>query len=97
MTKEYRDRYTIISQMLDIVNDSGAEGVTKTSIMYKAFLSYAQLKEYLLFMVEKGLIVEFPQQIRNTVGKDRYVYKITKRGLCMLHVSKEIEKIVGLA
>jgi predicted transcriptional regulator len=46
MTKEYRARYTIIAQMLDIVNDSGIEGITKTSIMYKAFLSYAQLREY---------------------------------------------------
>jgi predicted transcriptional regulator len=38
--------------MLSIINDSGGEGVNKTSIMYKAFLSYAQLKEYLSFMLD---------------------------------------------
>jgi predicted transcriptional regulator len=44
--------------MLSTINDSGSDGATKTSIMYKAFLSYAQLKEYLSFMVEKGLVEE---------------------------------------
>jgi predicted transcriptional regulator len=52
VTKEYRGRYLIIANMLSIINDSGGEGVNKTSIMYKAFLSYAQLKEYLSFMVD---------------------------------------------
>lgn len=46
-TKAYRGRYTIIAQMLNIINNSGTEGANKTTIMYKAFLSYAQLKEYL--------------------------------------------------
>jgi predicted transcriptional regulator len=96
MTKEYRARYTIISQMLDIVNDSGAEGVSKTSIMYKAFLSYAQLKEYLSFMVEKGLIDEVPKQIKNILGNEKFVYKITGKGVRLLQISKEIESIVGL-
>jgi predicted transcriptional regulator len=48
----------IIAHMLSTINDSGSDGATKTSIMYKAFLSYAQLKEYLSFMVEKGLVEE---------------------------------------
>jgi predicted transcriptional regulator len=43
-----RHRTEIIAQILEVVNDgsSGGEGVTRTKIMYKAFLSYAQLKEY---------------------------------------------------
>jgi predicted transcriptional regulator len=95
-TKAYRGRYMIIAQMLSTINDSGAEGVTKTSIMYKAFLSYAQLKEYLSFMVEKGLIEEVPRQIRNNRGNEKLVYKITSRGLRLLEISNEIESIVGL-
>jgi predicted transcriptional regulator len=95
-TKVYRGRYTIIAQMLSTINDSGTEGVTKTSIMYKAFLSYAQLKEYLSFMVEKGLIEEVPKQIRNNRGNEKFVYKITGKGLRLLEISNEIESIVGL-
>jgi predicted transcriptional regulator len=86
----------IIAQMLSTINDSGTEGVTKTSIMYKAFLSYAQLKEYLSFMVEKSLIEEVPKQIRNNRGNEKYVYKITGKGLRLLQISKEIESLVGL-
>jgi predicted transcriptional regulator len=32
------------------------EGATKTKIMYKAFLSYHQLKEYLSVLIENDLI-----------------------------------------
>jgi len=59
-TKAYRGRYMIIANMLSTINDSGTEGANKTTIMYKSFLSYAQLKEYLSFMVEKGLVDEIP-------------------------------------
>jgi predicted transcriptional regulator len=95
-TKVYRGRYMIIAQMLSTINDSGTEGVTKTSIMYKAFLSYAQLKEYLSFMVEKGLIEEVPKQIKDNRDNEKLVYKITNRGLRLLEISNEIESIVGL-
>ena len=79
--------------MLGIINDSSGEGANKTSIMYKAFLSYAQLKEYLSFMVEKGLVEEIP---RHFSGNEKFVYKITGKGLRLLQISKEIESIVGL-
>jgi predicted transcriptional regulator len=64
--------------------------------MFTAFLSHAQLKEYLSFLLQKGLIVEFPQQTQNTVGKERYAYKITGKGIRLLQISQEIENIVGL-
>jgi predicted transcriptional regulator len=50
----------IIENMLSTINDSDSEGATKTSIMYKSFLSYAQLKEYLSLLLEKGLINKVP-------------------------------------
>jgi predicted transcriptional regulator len=81
--------------MLSTINESGVEGATKTSIMYKSFLSYAQLKEYLLFLLEKGLIDEIPQQIK-THGNEKLVYKITGKGIRLLQISEEIESIVGL-
>jgi predicted transcriptional regulator len=83
----------IIAHMLSTINDSGNEGANKTTIMYRAFLSYAQLKEYLLFMVEKGLVEEIPHQFS---GNEKFVYKITGKGLGLLQISEEIESIVGL-
>jgi predicted transcriptional regulator len=83
----------IIAKMLSTTNDSGSDGANKTSIMYKSFLSYAQLKEYLLFMVEKGLVDEVPHQFS---GNEKFVYKITGKGLRLLQISKEIESLVGL-
>jgi predicted transcriptional regulator len=82
--------------MLSTINDTGGEGANKTSIMYKSYLSYAQLKEYLSFMVDKGLIEEVPKQIQNTRGNEKLVYKITGKGLRLLQISKEIESLVGL-
>jgi predicted transcriptional regulator len=92
-TKAYRGRYLIIAHMLSTINDTGSEGANKTSIMYKSYLSYAQLKEYLSFMVEKGLVEKIPHYFS---GNERLVYKITGKGLRLLQISKEIESIVGL-
>lgn len=94
-TKAYRGSYLIIAQMLSTINESDAKGATKTSIMYKSFLSYEQLKEYLSFLLEKGLIDEIPRQIK-THGNEKLVYKITGKGIRMLQISEEIESIVGL-
>ena len=38
-----RSRMDIISEILDAANGGGA---TKTKMMYKAYLSFAQMKEY---------------------------------------------------
>ena len=63
MTKQYyRERHEIIAGMLRTISESGTDGASKTPIMYKSFLSYAQLKEYLLFLVEKGLVEEYHHQ-----------------------------------
>ena len=51
---QYRDRPEIIRQILDIAN--GAEDVTKTKIMYGAFLSYKQLKDHLALLTENDLL-----------------------------------------
>ena len=95
-TKAYRGRQQIIAKMLNIINASDAKGATRTSIMYKSFLSYSQLKEYLSFLVEKGLIDEFPQQTKSGSGNEKFVYKITGRGHRLLQISQEIENLIGL-
>jgi predicted transcriptional regulator len=49
---KYRSRTDITRDILEAANG----GATKTKIMYKAYLSYAQLKEYLGVLSESGLI-----------------------------------------
>ena len=49
---KYRSRTEIVSNILEAANG----GATKTKIMYKAFLSYAQLKEYLALLSQNGLL-----------------------------------------
>jgi predicted transcriptional regulator len=84
--------------MLSAINDSGSDGANKTSIMYKSYLSYAQLKEYLSFLLEKGLVDEFSKRVEDNKdnSSQKSVYKITERGIRYLQISREIEKLVGL-
>ena len=44
---KYRSRTEIVSNILDATNG----GATKTKIMYTAFLSFGQLKEYLSILL----------------------------------------------
>ena len=82
--------------MLSTINDSGSDGANKTTIMYKSFLSHAQLKEYPSFLLEKGLIDKVPQRMESRHGNEKLVYKITGKGYRLLQISQEIEDIVGL-
>ena len=74
---KYRSRTDIVSQILEAANG----GATKTKIMYKAYLSYAQLKEYLSVLVENGLL-EFE--------KGTQTYKTTSKGLQFLKTYSQI-------
>lgn len=68
---KYRSRTDITTQILEAANG----GVTKTKIMYKAFLSYAQLKEYLTVLIENGLLeyIEGEQVYRTTDKGNRFL------------------------
>jgi predicted transcriptional regulator len=71
MSMKYRSRTDITAQILEAANG----GVTKTKIMYKAFLSYAQLKEYLTVLIENGLLeyIEGEQIYRTTEKGNRFL------------------------
>ena len=95
---KYRSRTDITVLILEAANG----GATKTKIMYKSFLSYAQLKEYLLFLVEKGLVEEYHRQKKEedknektSIGDERLNYKITEKGLQLLQICDEINGIIG--
>jgi len=50
--KNYRNRTEFASNILDAANG----GATKTKVMYRAFMSYAQLREYLAMLIQYDLI-----------------------------------------
>jgi predicted transcriptional regulator len=76
-----RGRTEIVSMILDAANGRA----TKTKIMYKAFLSYAQIKEYLSVLIGSNLI-EYHEGTQT--------YKTTEKGLNFLKMNNEIGKLL---
>jgi predicted transcriptional regulator len=87
---KYRSKNDIIGHILEAVNNSGNNGLTKTKIMYSVFLSYAPLQEYLSILLEKGLIEEYQKELEEEKQKEKqqrssyYYYKVTDKGRCFL-------------
>lgn len=54
--------------MIGLILEAANGGATKTKIMYSAFLSFEQLKQYLAYLLERGLIEheEITQKFRTT-------------------------------
>jgi predicted transcriptional regulator len=77
----YRSRTEIVGNILDAANG----GATKTKLMYKAFVSYGQLKEYLTILVENNLI-EYLEGTQN--------YKTTEKGLHYLKMHNAIGELL---
>ena len=77
---KYRSRTEIVSNILNAAN----RGATRTKIMYKAFLSYSQLKEYLSILVENNLLES---------QEGTQTYKTTEKGLNFLKMNNEMEEL----
>src|SRR4030065_2663055 len=78
-----RDKLCIIAEILEIAK----EGTLKTQIMYKANLSFAQLNEYLKFMLKINLMQKLTNQ-----GKD--VYIATEKGLDFLQRQGQLNELL---
>ncbi|TLX85288.1 MAG: hypothetical protein E6L04_05570 [Thaumarchaeota archaeon] len=78
---KYRSRTEIVSMILEAANG----GATKTKIMYKAFLSYAQLKEYLSVLIENNLLEYL---------EGSQTYKTTEKGFNLLKMHNEIVELL---
>ena len=78
---KYRSRTEIVGNILDAANGE----VTKTKIMYKAFLSYNQVKEYLSVLIENNLI----EYLDGT-----HKFKTTEKGLFFLKMHNQIRKLL---
>lgn len=79
---KYRSRNEIVSMILDSVSS----GATKTRIMYQAYLSYTQLKEYLAYL-EQGEIIKYEEGTQ--------LYRITEKGRKLMHLYEEIGEMVS--
>ena len=79
---KYRSRTEIVAMILDSVT----AGATKTKIMYKAFLSYTQLKEYLSYMAENDLII---------YEEGTQLYRITDKGRKYMYAYAEIDEMIS--
>jgi predicted transcriptional regulator len=72
---KYRSRTDIAAAILEI----SLEGAIKTKIMYKAFLSFPQLKEYLGVLMDKQLLEHIAaEQKYRTTDKGRQYLKMYK-------------------
>ena len=78
---KYRSRTEIVCNILEAANG----GISKTKIMYTAFLSYGQLKEYLSILIENNLI-------KYLDGDNKL--KTTEKGLNFLKMYNQIEELL---
>ena len=79
---KYRSRSDIIAAILEAANGGGA---TKTTIMYKAVISYDYMKQCLLSLAEDGLI-EYEQ--------GRMTYRTTAKGMHLLQLYNNVNEMV---
>jgi predicted transcriptional regulator len=62
-------------------------GATKTKIMYKAMLSYNQLKEYLSVLIKNNLI-EYRDGTK--------IFRTTEKGLNLLKIHNEMTELLPI-
>lgn len=82
---KYRSRSDIVGLLLDAANGGGA---TKTKLMYKAYLSFNQLREYLALLVENGLI-EYQEGMQT--------YRTTGKGIQLLRIQNTMDEIAPIS
>ncbi len=79
---KYTSRSNIIRDILDAANGGRA---TRTRIMYKSYLSFGQLKEYLSFLTENDLL---------SYDAHSQTFKTTEKGLRLLDAYNQMHDMV---
>lgn len=80
---KYRSRTDITAQILE----AATGGTSKTKIMYRAFLSYAQLKEYIEILITNDLL-------EMQSGGD--IFKTTPKGSRFLQIYNNIGDFITI-
>jgi predicted transcriptional regulator len=81
---KHRSTSEIIEAILEAANGGGA---TKTTIMYKAVLSYDLMKQHLIFLAENDLI-EYEQGMMT--------YRTTEKGMRLLQLYNNTNEMAQL-
>ena len=79
-----RSRLEIIAMILETIGDSGA---IQAKIMYKVYLSFLQMKEYLSQIMQHGLI---------TYDDRAQIYKITDKGRRFLALYRQMTESISM-
>jgi predicted transcriptional regulator len=79
---KYRSRSEIAALILEIANGNR---VSQTKIIQNSYISYEQVKDYLLILIRNDLL-EYEKQGRT--------YKTTHKGILLLHIYNKISKLV---
>ena len=82
---KYRSRSDIIELLLNAADGGGA---TKTKLMYSAFISFNQLKEYLSLLVEKGFI---------QYEEGTHTFRTTEKGIHFMKLQSKIEEVAPIS
>jgi predicted transcriptional regulator len=69
------------------LNAANGGGATKTKLMYSAFISFNQLKEYLSLLVENGLL---------QYEEGTHTYKTTEKGIRFLQMRNKIDEVAPI-
>jgi predicted transcriptional regulator len=80
---KYRSRTEIISEILELAKE---EGLSRTKIMYGAYLSFTQLKEYLNVLLYNGML---------SYNKNTNKYRVTEKGLNFLKAHSDVSGLLG--
>lgn len=79
-------KYRSSTEIIDTILRSLDSGATRTRIMYRAYLSYSQLKEYLA-------LLESRQLLKYEEGSQ--IYTITEKGLRFMNAYDDIRELVS--
>jgi predicted transcriptional regulator len=79
---KHRSRIEMMSQILEAANGGGA---TRAKIMYKAFLSFVQLREFLMVLTDSDLL---------SYDGETQTFKTTEKGLRFLDTYNQIGDVM---
>lgn len=82
--KKYRSRDDIFATILTVASEKEA---SQTHIMYGAFLSFHQLREYVPFLLINGLLIKQQQQ--------QPTYKVTEKGMHFLRLYGQLTGMIA--
>ncbi|MGC1931596.1 MAG: winged helix-turn-helix domain-containing protein [Candidatus Nitrosopolaris sp.] len=80
-----RSRLDVIASILRVVS---AREASKTRIMYGAYVSYAQIREYMPSMLENSLLT--------TTNEQQSLYKIREKGMRFLELYEGLNEMIAM-